>query len=78
MADRRIQQAEPVRDTVPVSRTTEEEEKEFRAAHQPDRPPTPEEERAADEHGPLDPDVVRNATQAAERGAQVRGEGEVP
>ena len=78
MADQRIQQAEPVRDTVPVARTTEEEEKEFRAAHQPDRPPTPVEEQAAEEHGPLDPEVARNAEQAAERGARVRGEGEVP
>lgn len=73
----RIEQAEPVHDTVPVSRTTEEEAKEFRAAHRPDRPPTPEEEALADEHGPLDSSVAASAREAAERGANVKGEGEI-
>ncbi|HZU80596.1 MAG TPA: hypothetical protein VE991_11820 [Acidimicrobiales bacterium] len=74
----RIEQAEPVHDTVPVSRTTEEEEREFHAAHRADRPPTPDEEALADEHGPLDAEVAQSAKEAAARGAQVKGEGEIP
>jgi hypothetical protein len=73
----RIEQGEPVRDTVPASATTAQEEREFRAGHQADRPPTPEEEAAADAHGPLDPEVAAEAKQAAARGAQVKGEGEI-
>jgi hypothetical protein len=73
----RVEQAEPVRDTVPVSATTEEEEREFHAGHHADRPPTPEEEADAEAHGPLDPEVAAQARAAAERGARVKGEGEI-
>lgn len=74
----RIEQTEPVVETVPTANTTEEEEREFRASHGADRPPTREEEEAAEAHGELDPEVAARATEAARRGAQVKGEGEVP
>jgi hypothetical protein len=76
-AGRRIEQAEPARDTVPAAATTEQEEREFRAGHHADRVPTPEEEQAADEHGPVDPAVSAHAREAAQRGANVKGEGEI-
>ncbi len=73
----RIEQAEPSRQTVPVARTTEEEEREFLSAHDADRPPTPEEEALADRHGALDAEVAAQAKKAAEMGAEVKGEGEI-
>ena len=76
-ASQRIEQAEPARDTVPAAATTEEEERESRAGHEADRMPTPEEEAAAEAHGPLDPEVSAQARAAAERGANVKGEGEI-
>ena len=72
-----IEQAEPATDTVPAASTTEEEAREFRAAHDADRPPTPEEEQAAEEHGPPDAAVAAHAREMARRGAEVKGEGEV-
>jgi hypothetical protein len=74
----RIEQAEPVVETVPTANTTEEEEREFRASHSADRPPTEDEEEAAEAHGPLDPAVATAVEEAARRGANVKGEGEVP
>jgi hypothetical protein len=76
-AGQRIEQAEPARDTVPAAATTEQEEREFRAGHRADRMPTPEEEQAAEAHGPVDPEVAARAREAAERGASVKGEGEI-
>lgn len=72
-----IEQAEPARDTVPAAATTEQEEREFRAGHRADRMPTAEEEAAAEAHGPLDPEVSASASEAAKRGANVKGEGEI-
>jgi hypothetical protein len=46
------------------------------AAHDADRPPTPEEERIADEQE-LDPEVAEAYEEANERGAHVKGEGEI-
>jgi hypothetical protein len=46
------------------------------AAHRADRMPTPEEERTADELE-LDPDVAEAYEDAIERGANVKGEGQV-
>lgn len=73
-----IQQAEPAVETVPVSATTEQEERDFRASHQADRPPTPEEEQAAERHGPPDAGVVAHEREMTRRGAEVEGEGQVP
>lgn len=76
-AGQRIEQAEPARDTAPAASTTEQEERDFRAGHHADRMPTPEEEAAAEAHGPLDPEITAQAREAAERGANVKGEGEI-
>lgn len=73
-----IEQAEPARGTVPTAETSEQEERDFRASHQPDRPPTPEEEAAAEAHGPPSGRVVAHAKEMAERGAEVEGEGSIP
>lgn len=46
------------------------------AAHQPDRMPTPDEEQAAEQlHG--DPQAQANYKEAAERGANSKGEGRI-
>ena len=47
------------------------------AAHEPDRMPTPDEERKAEEHD-LDPEAAENYKEMAERGANQKGEGRVP
>jgi hypothetical protein len=73
----RIEQAEPVVETVPDDETTEEEGREFRAGHRADRPPSQEEEAAADAHGPLDPHVAARAREASQLGANVKGEGQI-
>jgi hypothetical protein len=46
------------------------------AAHEPDRMPTPDEERAA-EQNQLDPSVAEHYKDAARTGANIKGEGEV-
>lgn len=56
--------------------TVAEDEAAARAAHGSDRPPTPEEEAAA-ERNELDPKVAKAFKEAAERGANVKGEGEI-
>jgi hypothetical protein len=40
--------------------------------------PTPEEEAAADAHGPVDEEIAANVQQQYETGAQVEGEGRTP
>ena len=62
----------------PSGATQEEEEREARAAHAPDRPPTDEEDKAAPGHGDLGEGVAEHAEEMAERGANVKGEGELP
>ena len=62
--------------TKPNKETRVEEEAEARASHRADRPPTAGEERAA-------PDAPSRATEKgyeemAERGANVKGEGQIP
>jgi len=48
------------------------------AAHEADRPPTPDEERLADEAPVHDPEsVARHEREMAERGASVQGEGQI-
>jgi len=56
--------------------TTEADETDAQAAHQADRPPTSEEEAAA-ERTSLDPKVAEAYEDAMERGANVKGEGEI-
>lgn len=62
----------PDRDTIAEDRRALDDD------HGPDRPPTPEEEAAADAHGPVDPDVAEAYKEAAERGADQEGEGRIP
>ncbi len=56
--------------------TRSEEEREARAQHVADRPPTAEEEAAA-ETNELDPDVAAHEREMDELGANVKGEGEI-
>jgi hypothetical protein len=58
--------------------TREEERRESRAEHVADRPPTKEEERSAPGREDLEPGVKERFEEMAERGASVKGEGEVP
>jgi hypothetical protein len=62
--------------TRPDSETADEEEAEASRAHEADREPTEDEERAA-ERNTLDPAVAEHYKEATERGAAVKGEGEV-
>ena len=62
--------------TFPDGDTVKADRRDAAADHQPDRMPTPEEERLADEQ-PLDPDVAEAYETALERGASVKGEGEI-
>ena len=56
--------------------TREAEREEAAAAHAADRAPTAEEEADAGEHA-VDPDVREHYEEMIERGAEVKGEGEV-
>ena len=56
--------------------TKEEEGREASAAHTADRPPTAEEEAAA-EGNTLDPDVSLHEREMGKIGAEVKGEGEI-
>lgn len=56
--------------------TRSADEADAEASHQADRMPTAEEERLADEQE-LDPKVADSYKEAAERGANVEGEGEI-
>ncbi|MCD9622711.1 hypothetical protein [Rhabdothermincola salaria] len=61
-------------DTTPETQSADEADAE--ATHKADRMPTPEEERLA-ESQELDPEVAESYKEAAERGANVKGEGEI-
>lgn len=56
--------------------TKDEEEQEAHASHAPDRPPTPDEEAAA-EKSDLDPAVAEHEREMGRIGADIRGEGEI-
>jgi hypothetical protein len=56
--------------------TQEFDEEDAQASHRADRMPTAEEERVADGLE-LDPDVAESYKEAIERGANVKGEGEI-
>ena len=64
-------------DTTPDDQTVAEDEHDARAEHQADRAPTPEEEQAADANPPVPPASSKAYTEAIERGAAVKGEGQV-
>jgi hypothetical protein len=60
-----------------VDETTRVEELlEASAAHNADRPPTPEEEAAA-ESNVLDPEVAEHEREMGKIGADIKGEGEI-
>ena len=56
--------------------TRGEEEREAQAAHRADRPPTADEEAAA-EANTLDPEVSAHEREMDKLGAHVKGEGEI-
>ena len=57
--------------------TVEADERDATAAHRADREPTPEEEAAADGHGEVSPESAAAYKEAIERGANVKGEGQI-
>lgn len=61
--------------TTPDKATIREDRAALASEHDADRPPTAEEEAAADRAGDLDPDVARSYEEALERGAAQEGEG---
>jgi hypothetical protein len=63
--------------TRPSRETRDAEHAEAGAAHEPDRPPTKDEERLAEQHQP-NPDVADHEEEMAERGAEAGGEGRIP
>jgi hypothetical protein len=68
---------EPGTPDTEVDETTRVEELlEASAAHSADRPPTPEEEAAADSNV-LDPEVAEHEREMGKIGAEVKGEGEI-
>lgn len=62
--------------TTPSEATRAAEEAEAAASHQADRPPTAEEEQAAPEQA--SPETAKDYKEMAERGAEVKGEGQIP
>jgi hypothetical protein len=56
--------------------TKDEEAREATAAHTADRPPTAEEEAAA-EGNALDPEVSEHEKEMGKIGAEIKGEGEI-
>lgn len=63
--------------TRPSRETRDAEQAEARAPHQPDRPPTKDEEELAEEQE-LDSSVIKQEQDMAERGRDQRGEGRIP
>ena len=63
--------------TTPDRDSIAEDRKDANAAHEADRPPTEEEEAAAERSGPVDPHVAESYKEANERGANIEGEGQI-
>jgi hypothetical protein len=61
--------------TTPDRDTIREDRDALQTEHRADRPPTPEEEGAADQNEDLDPKVAASYKEAMERGAAQEGEG---
>ncbi len=64
-------------DTTPDDETLAADEHDARADHGADRAPTPEEEKAADANPSVPPASSKAYTEAIERGADIKGEGQV-
>ena len=62
----------------PDDATREAERRDAHAEHAPDRAPTADEDKAAPDRDDLKEGVAENYEEMAERGANVKGEGEVP
>jgi len=62
--------------TTPSDDTVDADRRDAAASHAPDRPPTPDEEEAAESQD-LDPEVAASYKEAIERGAAVEGEGRI-
>jgi hypothetical protein len=69
VGDRLAPPTTPDRDTIREDRAALDE------AHDADRPPTPDEEAAAERAGGVDPKVASSYKDAMERGAAQKGEG---
>jgi hypothetical protein len=63
--------------TTPDKDTIAEDRKDVEAAHEADRPPTEEEEAAAERAGGPSPEAAEAYKEAAERGANIEGEGKI-
>jgi hypothetical protein len=61
--------------TVPSGNTVDADRRDAQAAHDADRAPTPDEEADAPED--VDPKVAKAYEEANERGANVKGEGQI-
>lgn len=68
--------SDPTDDLVTDATRAEEEQEATEHTHA-DRAPTPDEEAAAERHGPVDPDVAETYEKAMEQGANVKGEGQI-
>ncbi len=64
-------------DTTPDDQTIAEDEHDAQASHTADRAPTPAEEQAADANPPVSPSEAAAYEEAIERGAAVKGEGQI-
>ena len=64
--------------TTPDRNTIAEDREAMDAPHAADRPPTPDEEEAAERAGPVDPEAAAAYKEAIERGANQEGEGRIP
>ena len=71
LGDRLMPPTAPAREAIREDRAALDNE------HKADRMPTEEEERAAEEAGPVDPEVAENYKEAMERGAHQEGEGRI-
>jgi hypothetical protein len=63
--------------TEPDDHTTAEDERDAHARHEADRPPTADEEEAAGRDPSLSPESAEAYKEALERGAAVKGEGQI-
>jgi len=63
--------------TDPSDATEAEEQREAAKAHAADRAPTPDEEKAAERSGGVDPKVAEAHDKANKTGANVKGEGQI-
>jgi len=70
--------ADKTQTSEPSAATRKAEEQEARSEHSADREPTADEEKAAPGGDDIEPGVADSFEEMARRGANVKGEGEVP